>query len=152
MTPVETAILQREFRIFTRYLTGGPLNSYVLEKYVDAHEKVSRYQVRHPFDRLLLRLSVIHPMATKLADAYARAFAPSCALRKKLVLLLAVLETSPSGHSFLDLHESRTRTAVTLEAVRRSVSFLLGFLLATILLSPIHLVLRGVKEDLRGNR
>ncbi|NNM00448.1 MAG: hypothetical protein HKO62_06830 [Gammaproteobacteria bacterium] len=49
------------------------------------------------FDRLLLRLARAGSVATRLTDGYARFFVPGSLLRDKLVLLLAILETSDAA-------------------------------------------------------
>ena len=84
-------LLERECRVFTRYLVGREPSEYVRAKYADAHTIVPAYATLDAFHRRLLGIARTGPAFTRLADAYTRAFAPRGALRKKLILLLAIL-------------------------------------------------------------
>ena len=87
--------VERECQVFCEYLLSCAPQSYAVRKYVDAHEVSPKFSAGNRFDDLLLRVARVHPVLTKLADSYARLFVPNALLRKKLILLLAILETSP---------------------------------------------------------
>jgi hypothetical protein len=76
----------------------------------------------------------------RVADAYARIFRPHGALRQKLTLLLAVLESAPATH-----REFTSGGSGVAAAIGRSALSLLGFgvafLTGLLLLGPVHLVL-----------
>jgi hypothetical protein len=86
--------LDRECDVFCRYLTGRPATAYVREKYRAFHQAPEAAEELQPgtFDGTLVAAARLHPTATRLADAYAAFARPGGTLRKKLVLLVAVLE------------------------------------------------------------
>src|SRR4051812_40319378 len=87
--------LERECQVFTEFLLGCATHAYAIRKYVDAHRVSAIFSTGTRFDFYLLRTARMHWTFAKLADGYARFFAPQALLRKKLVLLLAILESSP---------------------------------------------------------
>jgi hypothetical protein len=133
--------LVRECQVFTYYLSGLEFSPYVLQKYLDAHEKVIRYHAASRFDRVLLRFAAAGPNFTRLADSYARVFAPASTLRTKLILLLAILESTPLGGRFLGSVDTENRGLLVLSFALRGLVFLVRFLLATVVLLPVQLTL-----------
>src|SRR5947209_5491873 len=101
--------LARECTTFCRHLLGRRPSAYVLAKYQEFHRLPAARAVRpaRAVDRALLAAARLHPAAALPADAFARIFRPGCALRKKLVLLLAILESSPQFAEQLDEVPSR---------------------------------------------
>jgi hypothetical protein len=85
--------LQRECRVFTRHLIGTAPGEYVAERYLDAHRVRTDFTPRSRFDRFLCSFAAVTPLAARLADAWCAMFAPGSVLRRKLVLLLAMLES-----------------------------------------------------------
>ncbi len=94
--------LERECRTFTRLLSGMPASPYVIIKYIDAHGVHPALDDAAGFERTLIHAASAGPFAARLADAYARRAMPRGVLRKKLVLLLAILETSRGFHREID--------------------------------------------------
>ncbi len=150
MILAEASRLRHECEVFIRYLSGLRLDPYVLQKYIDAHEKAAAYTPSERFDRFLLGFAARSPVFTKLADSYARLFAPASSLRKKLILLLAILESSPAGRQFLERADSSSRSVIVLKALTRGLLFVLSVLLATIALVPFQLVLRLQTKSVPG--
>jgi hypothetical protein len=152
MTLAEVDRLGRECEVFASYLTGLKPQTYVLERYSDAHRKVASYTACGQFDRFLLRFANAGPVCTKLADSYARLFAPASTLRKKLILLLAILESSSPAHRFLDSVDGNSKPLLLLRILQKGLLFVLSFLSACIVLLPFRLALalggRRVKGDL----
>jgi hypothetical protein len=142
MTVPSRAALERECRSFTRYLVGCDPSPYVIGKYCDAH--VTR-PVFHesPFDTRMVALARRHPATTLLADAYARFFAPRGALRKKLVLVLAILESAPPYFHALDGPPPGRRVLQACRIGVRLLVFALALLLGAMLLLPIRLLTPG---------
>ncbi len=134
--------LEAECGVFARYLADASPDDAIVAKYVEAHRVRPELEARDRFDRALLALARAGPLATRLADAHARIFARGSALRRKLVLVLAILETSPS--SFEKIDDSGTGPGafafarLGLHGLRAAVVLALG---AAILL-PVQLVLR----------
>jgi hypothetical protein len=94
--------MERECRAYARYLTGQNADTYLAGKYAACHAGGRIAEPTQAFDRFLVNVSVTGPLWTRLADAYASRFRKDSALRKKLVLTLALLECSPSTFEYLD--------------------------------------------------
>jgi hypothetical protein len=96
--------LARECDVFSRYLLGQAPDGYVLEKYLAFHaqQRASLDQGTRAFDRCLTAFARLHPWTTQLADGYARLFLRRGVLRKKLILLLAILESCAPSHELID--------------------------------------------------
>ena len=135
------AVLERECRTFTRYLVGREPTPYVAGKYCDAHA-VSAAFAGDRFNERLTAVARWHPAAAFLADAYARGFAPRGAFRKKLVLLLAILETSPPFFRELERVEQGRLAMQVLAVGGRVLLFVPALLLGTLLFLPLLLVSR----------
>ena len=96
--------LERECRTYTRYLIGQTPSEYVVEKYMDFHRKWDALAALKSdrFDQFLVGLSARRPFWARLADSYASRFRKDSAVRKKLVLTLALLECAPPSFEKLD--------------------------------------------------
>ena len=132
-------VLEHECRTFTRYLAGRDPTPYVVAKYCEAHE-VSAAFGGDRFDRRLTAAARYHSATTLLADAYARFFAPHGLLRKKLVLLLAILEISPPFFQKLNRLPAGGRVAQTLYVGARLLLFGLALLGGVMAFLPVQLV------------
>lgn len=84
--------LDAECRLFTRYLCDREPDEYVLANYRSAHAHLALAPDPGGLDAALLRAARGGPRRLRLADAHARLVHPRSVLRKKLVLLLAILE------------------------------------------------------------
>ena len=133
--------VERECRVFTRYLIGRSPEPYVVTKYVDAHRIVATYSSEDRFGRALTSVARIHPMVARSADAYAGLFAPRSLLRKKLVLLLAILETCAPSYQLLELAAPVSRPLLLLQVAGRGACSLLALLAGALVLFPLQLVL-----------
>jgi len=132
-----------ECRVFTRYLTGQLPDRYISKKYAEAFssgQPLSR-DLQSGFDALLVRLASIHPLLVRAVDAFSRLFYKDSTLRKRLVLLLALLESQASSAVVIDHPDQTTITGfVFTMAVQLLVfSVLLG--VATLFLLPLRLLL-----------
>lgn len=90
--------LRRECCAFTRYLCGLEASDYVVERYAAAHREPAAFAPSSRFDRWLLTVARRVPWLTRVADSSSRLLMPESVLRLKLLLLLAILETSPQVH------------------------------------------------------
>src|SRR5262249_37519982 len=81
--------------------TGQAPTPYVIEKYRAFHERVG-IQAGSRFDQWLVAMSARGPGWTRLADSYATVFLRSSVVRRKLVLMLALLECAPPSSEALD--------------------------------------------------
>jgi hypothetical protein len=98
------AILAAECGVFCRYLVERDAPPEVLAAYQRAHEHgtVEAGVIATPLDHALLRIARTAPSVARTADAYASLFAGSSLLRRKLVLLLAILESRGPTAAALD--------------------------------------------------
>ena len=94
--------LARECLIMTRYLSGSDPTAAVVHAYQRAQAQgvVGARPAR--FDRLLTSLAGRNPSLTRAFDSYATALTRTNMLRRKLILLLTILESSwpAASHSW----------------------------------------------------
>jgi hypothetical protein len=95
--------LEQEARVFGRYLLGRVPSGYVIGKYrwLSA-TALFRDEPQDGLDRALLTAARWHPWLARIADLHARFFRPTTRLRKKLLLLAAILECSPGSAARLN--------------------------------------------------
>ena len=89
--------LKREGQVLGRYLVGGKIPDHLVARYTD-HVSVTEPPGQDHLDRTLLRVACYGGPITPMADAYARWFRPTGALRRRLTILCALLESSPPYH------------------------------------------------------
>jgi hypothetical protein len=96
--------LEAECRSYAWYLARQVPSGYVIAKYLDFHRTAAAASALKGdrFDRFLVEASARGPFWARLADSYASRFRKSSALRKKLVLTLALLECVPPAFEKLD--------------------------------------------------
>lgn len=136
-------VLDRECAVFCRYLIGQEPNEYVKEKYRAAHEGGSlRHTGECRADAFLVKVAGIGPWSTKIIDAYTRVFRPLSTVRKKLVLLLAILESCVPTHAYLDDVDAGSVPLLFLRFVNRCVIFALAVTVGVLIILPAELMLR----------
>ncbi|WHZ24622.1 MAG: hypothetical protein OJF47_003734 [Nitrospira sp.] len=132
--------LNRECELFSEYLIDLRPSDYVLRKYQEAHHlghpSVGRSVQR--FDHILMRLALRHVFSLRLADTYSGLFYKEALLRRKLVLLLAILECSPDAFDRLDRPDLHAQSTLYRRLVIKGVTLVATALLAVLLLAPIH--------------
>jgi hypothetical protein len=132
-----------ECRVFTRYLTGQLPDSYIAEKYAAAFlpgQPLSK-GLQSGFDALLVRLAVIHPLITRAVDAFARFFYTNSTLSKRLIILLAILESQASTAVRLDYPDKTVFAGFMLSAAMQLTVFAILLGIATLFLLPLKLLL-----------
>jgi hypothetical protein len=140
----DPAILARECATFTTHVLGTRPEPAILEAYVRAHAVSRRFAAETAFDDRLVAFARRHPAATRLADQYARLAAPTGLLRRKLVLLLAILETTPPHYRAIDAPLAGSPIATVVALAGRGAAATLAALAAIVVLGPLHLVSRGL--------
>ena len=142
----DVAELETECRLYCRYLIGETPNDYVVEKYALYHSRndARATLAEDRFDSLLLRLSRISRLTTGLVDAYTSVFRKHSVVRKKLVLLLAILECTPSSFPKLDSTDEGSRPWICAKMLARAAGYGLRLVLATPPLGALHLIQRWV--------
>lgn len=91
----EADALERECAVFVRYLVDGEADDYLKATYV---RMAGTQRVVDRVDRKLLDFAAAGPLHARIADAYARIFRPHGQLRRRLVLICAILESSRPFH------------------------------------------------------
>ena len=139
---------EQECDVFSRYLLNVPPEPYVVGKYKEAHGVLSELSQGTSFDKLLLHVARTHGTFTKMADAYARIFCPDATLRKKLVVLLAILESSPS-HRLIDKAAGGSKVLLLGRLLGKGCAAGVSLLIGAIIFSPARLVLAVVGRQTR---
>src|SRR5690606_40287699 len=130
--------LQQECRTFTRYLAGGEASPYIEGKYATAHGSVLDDEPALPLDRAMVDYATRSPLRTRIADAYGRIFRPHGLLRRKLVYLLAVLESSREHHRSFTCGGSSTVLGAVGRISIAVAAFLAALSAGADLLGPRH--------------
>jgi hypothetical protein len=125
-----------ECATFTRHLVGSAPTHYVTRKYEEAHSRLPALSPATPFDTWLVRLARGGPWRTRLADAYAAVFAPTSAVRQKLVLLLAILETTPPFCERMDQPVGRGPVSAVVIVVGAGLLAVVSLVLGMMLVLP----------------
>ena len=132
--------LERECWVFTEYLLGCAAHAYAIRKYAEAHQVSDVFSAGNRFDFFLVRAARIHWAIAKLADGYARMFAPRALLRRKLVLLLAILETSAPSCHLIDSVEGGNRLALLVRLAARATVSMLSLVAGVMMFLPAQLI------------
>lgn len=137
----EQTSLQKECRAFTRYLIDIDPDAYVSERYAAAIRQVQALAVQSGFDRLLLRMARIHPLLTCAVDVYSRFFVHASVVRRRLVMLLAIIESSAPTADRLERPDHRGLVGFIAGMAWRSVVLAMLLLVAILTLLPAQLLL-----------
>jgi NADH dehydrogenase len=137
--PLGDVALEAEFRRNASYVAGAAPTRYQTEKYLDFHQR-RHLETRNAFDAFLLRLSRMGGIGLALADSYSGLFFRRSIVRSKLVLALAILESSSPSFAALDAPDPGGRFVWLRLALRGAMA---GFsvLIAAPFLLPTQLVL-----------
>ena len=135
--------LDLECRSYSRYFTGLLPTAYVIEKYKDFHLKADALDPSGRFDRFLLSISARGPRWTRLADSYASVFARRAVLRKKLVVLLAILECAPPAFEQLDRVPSGGPLGAALGLAAGAARYAFTLAAGALLFLPVRLWMGG---------
>ena len=143
MTESNAPSLSRECGVLCAYLTGVAPDAYVQHKYDEAHHVSGKFNALTPFERFLLGFAATAPWCALFADTYARFFARESALRKKLILLLAILESCPPERGFVESVSGGSTLFLFLRMAARGAMFSVRLLASIFVLGPFHIFLRG---------
>ena len=141
MTPTAPATAA-ECIALCRYLSSAMPSVYVMDCYerlrpsVQVNERTGSALI----ERSLLASASLGPIALRAADGYARVFRPRSLLRRRLILLLAILENSPPTERLLNSSDERSFLGVGLRLAGTMMASVLCTLVGTVLLGPIHVV------------
>lgn len=141
--------LARECDVLCRHLIGWRPDNYVLTKYQAWHDQEHPRLARQTngFDRGLVAVARLHPWTARLADAYSRLFRPHGLLRKKLILLLAILESCAPAHQHIDFLDSGSPPRMLIKGAFQIAGTCVALLAGVILFGPWQLFSR-IRESL----
>ena len=91
----EALALEAEARLFARYLVGRPPPAEQVERYRAANAAIFTEPVARE-DAALVAFARRHPWSVSLLDAASGLLRPGSLLRNKILLMAAILETSPA--------------------------------------------------------
>ena len=128
-----------------RYLFNQDVNEYVRDKYRSANAMLGLESAAKRFDWLLVAIAMRHPLLAKVCDAYARFFAPRGTLRKKMVLLLAIVEVTPPYFHFIDAADAGGWFRFFVHTIWKGTGMVLCLLPALLLLLPLQLLLKIIE-------
>lgn len=131
--------VRKECQCYSRYLAGVAATPYVVEKYLEFHGRREGFTTMGRFDRWLVAASAQGPLWAKLADSYAARFARHSMLRKKLVLMLALLECAPPASAYLDAVDGGGRLRLWARLAMRVAGAALALVAGVLLFAPLHL-------------
>lgn len=143
------ASLSAEFGVFARYLGARDVSARLSNLYIRMHAAVGEETHASVFDRRLVALARLGPFWAGLADAYARIARPYGTLRRKLVLTLALLESSAETHAEYDSARPASFgvTWVVLAAI--GAGWVVRAVLAAAVVGPLHLLSRRSPNEAR---
>jgi hypothetical protein len=130
--------LVAEARTFAAYLGASSVPPEIAERY----RMVVAAWERQGFDAWLGRIAAAHPVLASLADAYARRAWPYGDLRRRLTLMLALLESHGTTHAAYDRASPAPAAVVWLMLAGFGTLWVVRTLLAFLLFAPLHLVSR----------
>lgn len=133
--------LAREFGILARYLGTATPDATTTAAYVRAHASVGA--VSDPLDAWLVAVARRSTLGCALADAYARLARPRGALRRKLVLAMAVLESTRRTHADYDTALSSSLVSAWLALVALGTAWAARTVVALVVFAPLHLAARA---------
>jgi hypothetical protein len=108
----EESRLEAECHSLCRYLIGKSADPYVSARYIQAHALGSVGPPTGERDAVLAWAAAQSPVLAGFADAYASVFARDGLLRRKLALMLALLETRLETYRALDAPTTTSRAAL----------------------------------------
>ncbi len=135
-------VAENECRLFTRFLAGVEMSPYVLATYARLlpTADVSPRSAQRLIERSLLAVSHAGLIPLRAADMYARVFLPRSLLRRRLVLLLAILENTEGSERPLNSAYEGSLVSVALELMLTGIASGLCLLLGIVIFAPLHLV------------
>jgi hypothetical protein len=140
--PDDPATVDRECRTFARHLLGGSPDAKTREDYRRAVATVPELAASGPRDHALLGLARTGWLATRLADAWAALFARSSVLRKRLVMLLAIMESRAPTSAAIDRPLGGSSPVAIFAIAARGVVAVAGLAIAVLTVSPVIIVSR----------
>lgn len=137
----DMAAINRECEVFAHYLVGQSPTDYIREQYEIATlaRDLANDSKFIAFDRRTLRFARRSVFFARVADAYCAIFRRHGILRRKLILLLAILEHAAPTAARFDSPMNRGLIGIATNVTLLAISFGLSLLAGIFLLLPSHL-------------
>ncbi|MFC1814568.1 NAD-dependent epimerase/dehydratase family protein [Thermodesulfobacteriota bacterium] len=132
--------VRKECRILVRYLIGSHVNAYTEKKYIQGHQKLNMELSDRFIDQLLMKKAIKSLFWVRLADIYSSIFYPQAAIRKKILLLIAILECQSFSYAQLDSVDEKSAFRLFLKLAKKGITSLIMLALSMILIGPFHAV------------
>ncbi|MFQ5466294.1 MAG: NAD-dependent epimerase/dehydratase family protein, partial [Thermodesulfobacteriota bacterium] len=144
--------MKKECAALCRYLTGKGPTEYVTAKYIDGCRALALGEPADGFDAALLRVASLGAVFTRFADAYSSVLFRTSLVKKKLVLLLAILECTGYSDGLLRLREPVGRASLAGRMAARTGAFAATFAAASAAFLPLRAALGSGKGRKRARR
>ena len=134
-------LLTEECIVFSQFIVNEEIDEYVCKKYIDGHSlsNIALQKKNDLFNGIIVAVARLNPLLTRLADTYTSVFYRRSLLRKKLVLLLAILEIRQSYISILDTANESSKPILFLQLLQRELFFLGLLMISSIIFGPVHI-------------
>jgi NADH dehydrogenase len=129
--------LKRECQIFTYYLINRGPDQYIHDKYIYGHSILGIEKEMDLFDTLVLKAAHRNSFLLKLADTFTGFVYKRAVLRKKLLLLLAIMECCPSTYIHIDTVSERSIVALYMKTGLKAIVFVMNLIISLIVFSPM---------------
>ena len=148
MNLVETesaTVVAAECRVFAHFLADTDASPYVQHAYANllATSDLPSNARDRLIERALLAVARHGTLATRVADGYARFFLPRSMLRRRLVLMLAILENSPASERRLNSGDEGSLVAVGLRLILTGMASVCCTIVGAVIFGPLHLASGG---------
>ncbi|MCI0732985.1 MAG: NAD(P)H-binding protein [Methylococcaceae bacterium] len=140
--------LAAECSVYTRYLAGQEPDAYIQRKYAEAFEpgRPLAIRARSRFESMIEKLSAKNPIYTRAVDGYCKFFFREAMVRKKVVLLLAILECRAETAGKIDHADQLAAPLMLVTFLTQITRSILLLIVATLLLSPVRLALNALER------
>ena len=130
--------LKHECTKYTEYIINCKPNAYIEKKYIEGL-KINRIESNiGRFDTFLIKVTNKNAFMIRLADIYTSVFYRKSVFRKKLILLLAVLESCPTTYPEIDSVTGSSQFCLLIQTIQKILVFSTLLLVSCIVLFPIH--------------
>ncbi len=131
--------LMAECELFTNYLIGRSPDEYIQAKYLQGHAAANLEKDAGLLDAILIRTANSNSFFLKLADVYTSIFYRNAVLRKKLLLMLAILECCKATYHEVDKVSNSSGIIFGIRLFQKAFIFLLSLFISIIIFSPFRL-------------
>ncbi len=141
----DRSALENECVRFCRYLTGRAADPYVSEWYARARTaRPAMFEPRAPFDGTLLAAASLRWLPLRCVDMVARFLAPGSAVRRRLVLVAAILENAPATYETFESPDTDSPAGFFLRMVPRGFASVGALGLGALVIGSLHLGRRAL--------